>query len=481
MEITPSRSRPKKTGSFFLVGMLTAGVYLFAAIFYIRGTQAYTRTVRELFAWFLVLSLLFLFWKGCELVKQSSDVLRMSRVIYFAAFFCLAAFFTFPFHSTDVFGYINRGWQQVHYNQNPYVYAISDINGWERDPMLWDHWIYNPNPYGFLFTLLARVLCLIGQGNWWLTLYLFKGINVLAYAITAGLVWLSAKRLGHRKPVVSLYLFLWNPLILMHHIANGHNDILTGCLMVLSMYLAIVGAWFWVIPVLVAATLLKYGPVLLIPAAFIFVVKNKGWKVAILSCLVGALIFVCVSAPYLPDWRQFRVEDIQSNASLIDNSLHSFLIHIFENVARLIPPLASYHGIADNLIKFTLRVGFLGFLVFQFYKLLWKQKTETLIEHSALIMFVLLCVVTSKFNAWYLAMLLPLALLLEEKHWLRHLIVLISCSELLSITFFKQAYMLNYFAMILLPAWIIYRKIRREREADETPLKELSDSPSLVS
>ena len=43
--------------------------------------------------------------------------------------------------------------------------------------------------------------------------------------------------------------------------------------------------------------------------------------------------------------------------------------------------------------------------------------------------------------------------------------MLISCSELFSLTFFKQAYILNYFAMLLVPTWIIYRQVRRERAA----------------
>src|SRR5919202_27946 len=114
----------------------------------------------------------------------------------------LSAVFVYPFHSTDVFGYINRGWQQVHYGQNPYVYTTSEIPGWRQDPMIWEHWIYNPNPYGFLFTLLTRLLCQVGGGNWALTLLLFKAVNAAAYAIPAWLIGAGAKLLGHHRPMV---------------------------------------------------------------------------------------------------------------------------------------------------------------------------------------------------------------------------------------------------------------------------------------
>ena len=67
-------------------------------------------------------------------------------------------------------------------------------------------------------------------------------------------------------------------------------------------------------------------------------------------------------------------------------------------------------------------------------------------------------VASSKFNAWYLGMVLPLALFEDVSYWLRRLVVLISGAELFSLTFFKQAYMLNFFAMILVPSWIVFRQ-----------------------
>jgi hypothetical protein len=214
--------------------------------------------------------------------------------------------------------------------------------------------------------------------------------------------------------------------------------------------------------VLVLATLLKYGPVVLIPFALIFVIKNFGWKTAILSSLLGAAIFVAVSAPYLVDWKQFRLDDIKGNATLIDNSLHSFLIHIFENIARLLPPLSSYHGLVDGLIKNVLRLGLIAFLLFQLVTIPKNFSATILLKKSLLIMFVLICVASSKFNAWYMGMLLPLALLLDARYWLRRVVVLITGAELFSLTFFKQAYMLNFFAMMLVPSWIVYKQERKE-------------------
>jgi hypothetical protein len=455
-------SAPATRRSLYLIGGLAVGVYTLTLIFYFKGPQSHSRTGRELFAWFLVPTCLLLFGKGYKVVTETGE-LPIRIVVGFGILFCLLAFFIFPFHSTDVFGYINRGWQQVHYHQNPYVYFTADIPGWQQDPMLRDHWIYNPNPYGFLFTLLARLLAWLGRGNWWPTLFLFKGVNVLAYGATSWLVWSGAKRLGHSKPLTDLYLFMWNPLILLHHIANGHNDILTGYFVALALYLAVVGAGFWIIPVLVLATLLKYGPAILIPLALIFVFKNYGWKKALFSCLLGGAIAVAVGAPYLVDWHQIRLDDIKGNATLIDNSLHSFLIHIFENLARLLPPLSAWHGLVDGLIKNSLRLGLVIFLLVQLLTIPRNFSAQIFLKKSLLVMFVLICLASSKFNAWYMGMLLPLALLLDAKYWLRRLVVLITGAELFSLTFFKQAYILNFFAMILVPSWIVFRQEKKAR------------------
>jgi hypothetical protein len=383
----------------------------------------------------------------------------------------LLAFLIFPFHSTDVFGYINRGWQQVHYGQNPYAYYLSEVPNWQQDPMLREHWLYNPNPYGFLFTLLTRFICRLGNGNWWLTLALFKATNVLAYALTAWLLWSASKRVNYLKPATALYLFMWNPLILMHHIANGHNDVLTGLFVVLALYLAITKKYLWIVPALIAAALLKFAPVLLVPPALVFVFRNKDWKVAALSCLLGGVLIVLVSFPYLRDWQILKLEDMLGNATLIDNSLHSLLIHIFENIARLFSGLAPLHSFIDSAIKFVLRIGLVIFVIYHWLKIPRDFDARALTVKSLLILFALICVASSKFNAWYLAMILPLALLLEDDHWLRRLVVLITGTELLSLTFFKQAYMLNYFAMILVPAWIVFRQERRRRREllTETP------------
>jgi hypothetical protein len=445
-------------------GTLTAAVYAATFLFYVRGFRGYTRTAREVFIWLAMLPLLYLYWRGYRIVRDSGGELKTSHVVWFAALFCVTCAAVYPFHSTDVFGYINRGWQQVHYHMNPYVYTVAEVPGWRDDPMIWDHWIYNPTPYGFLFTLLARLLAALGGGNWTLTLALFKAVNVAAYALTGWLVWSGAKHLGHERPLLALYSFLWNPLVLLHHLANGHNDILIGCALSLAAYLVVTGRDVWVLPALASAVVLKYAPALLVPATLVYVFKKRGWKTTAVGCALAAVIVVSAAAPFLADWRQFRLEDMRDNATLIDNSLHSFLIHIYENAARLFKALAPFHEAVDAGIRAVLRGFFAVFLVVVHLRFLKRSSAGRLLELWSLVLLVLMCVFSSKFNAWYMGMLLPSALFLAERHWLRRVTLLVTAAQTLSLTFFKQAYILNYFAMILVPAAVVFRQVRREKE-----------------
>jgi len=225
------------------------------------------------------------------------------------------------------------------------------------------------------------------------------------------------------------------------------------------------------LPALAAATMLKYAPALLVPAALVYVFRKRGWKTAALGCLLAALVVVAAAAPFLADWRQFRLEDIRDNATLIDNSLHSFLIHIYENAARLVKPLAQFHGAVDAFIRGALRAGFAVFLVVIHLRFLRRNSAGRLVELWALVMLVLMCVVSSKFNAWYMGMLLPPALFLPERHWLRRLTLLVTTAQTLSLTFFKQAYILNYLAMILVPAAAVFRQVRGERDSRQMAVK----------
>src|SRR5262249_11244574 len=142
-------------------------------------------------------------------------------------------------------------------------------------------WLDIPVPYGFLFSLLARGIAWLGHGNLWLTLGLFSLLNLLMHAGTALVLWKAATALPHTRGKVLLYIYCWNPFIVLQNLADLHNDVIVGFLVVLAAYLLLKGRAVWTLPLLVAAALIKYATLVLIPFALLFLLRSKGWRSAV--------------------------------------------------------------------------------------------------------------------------------------------------------------------------------------------------------
>ncbi len=469
------------SSSFVGIGIVTIVIYFLMWWIYRESPHALPRLQREFFIWGAVISLIACYWQGFRLIQRRPKGFYLYALLGFAALFSVMALYTVPFHSTDLYGYINRGWQQVAYGMNPYAYVIDDIPHWNQDPMLTNHWVNNPCPYGFLFAGLAYILCLLGGGEWVLTLFLFKGLNVFAHWATAWLLWTGARKLNAPRPDLILFLYLWNPLIVMHQLVNGHNDILMGTLATLGIYLALIGAWIWVLPVLIASALVKYASAVLIPVAMVYIGRQAGWAKLLQGCLVGALTFFALSLPYLLDWQHFRLQDMGSNATLTHNSFHAMIFHSYKSLGELVFPALLP---TVDLFKNTLKQLLWGSYLLSFAGvLLWMLRTRalnffTFLTAGVLLQAGLICVVSSKFYAWYLGMFFPMALLLPEGFWLRRLIVVLSCTLLLAFTFLGQAHIANYLVMMLTPTAIIlgheWRNRHKQIPLPAEPLKAAS-------
>lgn len=440
---------------------------LLTLLFYRTPALCGPRWAREVFVWPLTAALLLGYWQGYRAVF--SQEIKSKWLWLTAILFAIVAVLIPPFHSTDIYGYINRGWQQLQYGLNPYVYTVDHIPNWGQDPMITDHWVNNPSPYGFLYLLVAKLLCWIGHGDKPLTVLVFKAWNGLLYLLTAGLIWIGAKQLnetgpdrfqGKLKPELALYLYLWNPLVLIHSLANGHNDILMGFFVTLSALCGILGGWLWIIPALMAAILVKYGALVILPLALLYLLKNKQWFALLGGGVIAALLFGLTGLPYLPDWQQFHLSEINRNAFVSHGSLHSLIYSIFKNLDKTVLPALHPHR---ELVRSVLKNMLLGSYALFFLGLCWQRIRQSTypatqwVRDSLLVMTILICLVSLKFYPWYLGMFFPLAFYLAEGDWLRRFIVLLSCAQLFSITFIGQAHLLNFIVMTGLPiGWLFW-------------------------
>jgi len=465
----PAPDSGRLQGNFLKIAALTVLIYAVLAFFYNTPALSHPRLNKEILVWPVTFGLLWAYWQGTKAIGQGRDI-PARWILLPGLLLAILALLTPPFHSTDMFGYVNRGWQQVHYHMNPYVYTVDAIPNWQADPMITDHWVNNPSPYGFLYLLIAKGLCLLGQGNRALTLTVFKLGNLVMHLLTAGLVWLGAKHLNNKpgsptfnklQPVLALYLYLWNPLVLINTLANGHNDIYMGFFVMLSALFAVMGSWVWMLPALMAATLIKYGAVVIFPIAGLFLIKNKAWKALGIGTMAALGIFGITGIPFLPDWQQFHLSEINHNAFVSHGSIHSMIFTSFKTLSKEVFP--AWYPFRETVRSFLKNSLLLGYALF-FVGLCWKRLRQSeytalgFVRDALLVMSVLVCFVSLKFYPWYFGMFFPLALLLPEGDVLRRWVLVVSGAQLFAITFIGQAHMLNFVVMTGLPtAWVLWQ------------------------
>jgi len=420
------------------IGVITAGAYAVNAIHY--GWSPLTKDwIDDFAAWGIAGALIILYWAGYRTLQQATRPVSLAVVVLPVIALLAISFVTIPFDSTDVFQYMSLGWAEAHYGLNPYTNVLRDIPGIERDPMSSAAWMEsNKNPwldlpmvYGFTFAAFIKAVAWLGQGNWWLTLALFKFVNVGAFGLTSALIWSLTRVLGQARPDIALYLFTWSPLILLHHIANAHNDLLMGALIVLSVWLLNGKGSIWAPAVLMMATMLKYAALPLLPLALIFIVRKEGWGRAMIGAVAAVLSGLLLSLPYWGSIGRFRFDLIFAQLSKTTaGSLYALVYYVYR--ATSLGSLETF-GSMLKLVIWIVSLGFVTHAGLQF----WKQKKPTLsslIATCSVILFIVIFVASSQFYSWYIGMFLPLALLLDAQHWLRQLAVLLGGTHALSLT-----------------------------------------------
>lgn len=173
----------------------------------------------------------------------------------------------YPVNAIDTHMYAVRSRLFTEYGENPTAVYPRDFPNDPWRGYISDEWAGNVSPYGPLWNLVAAPVTLIAGDSILIALLGFKALAVASLLVGA---WLIARLLAGvpgANPAAGALIYLWNPLVLWEGAGNGHNDLLMTLLL-----LAAISAWHrrvyrWVIPILVAAALLKYVAVLLVPLA----------------------------------------------------------------------------------------------------------------------------------------------------------------------------------------------------------------------
>jgi hypothetical protein len=369
-----------------------------------------------------------------------------------------------PFHSRDLYGYINRGAQQVFYSLNPYLFTVSDIPDWQTDPMFHSHWVSNPCPYGFFFALLAKGLVALSFKHFWVAFLLFKTVSLGVHLGTTALVYRLSNQLKLPSPWLNAYLYGMSPLMLLHLVGNGHNDGLVALTLLGAFSLALGRRWHWASwPVLVVSILTKYLAVLAAPFLAVLVWRRYGLRAVFLGSALGVLMLAILAWPYVATvpggLAGFPWERMQENATLAQHSFHSLVNRLVFYGGKLLPFLLG----GQEAINWGVKVLLLGGFGLFYMGALWsylrvgaERLAEDWVRWVGGVMVLLLVLVSPKFHGWYLGMVFPLVLLMAERGFLRRFVLGMTLVQLAGFTPLENLHIGNYLILTVAPlvwAW----------------------------
>jgi hypothetical protein len=220
----------------------------------------------------------------------------------FAGLFATTLFWLMPITS-DLFAYLSQAHMFTDLGGNPLLDAPLDFN----DPLVLAYptfYASYPTAYGPAWLLVSAPGTL---GGWDVVaglLYL-KGLAVTAFL---GCAWLLERILQMLRPasaVEGLYLFAWNPLVLVMAVGDGHNDIVMMVLVLLSVWFLLRERWLLAFGALILSIWIKYVSLILFPLLVLYVWQHSGgkqgsrrWVPLVGGGLVAVLVSVCVFVPF---------------------------------------------------------------------------------------------------------------------------------------------------------------------------------------
>jgi hypothetical protein len=401
-------------------------------------------------------------------LSTQNDEKAIVRLVFIGLFMASVLLIgVIPFHSSDLYGYLNRGFQQSVLHTNPYTTPVAAIPQWEQWSFLQNHWIYNPCPYGFFFAQLAKGLTSWVGSHFFGAVLLFKTFNVLLVAGTAWLLYQLVERFGVRRPALALYLFALNPLVLLHAVGNGHNDILMIFLLMVSLWATTsqrARVWTW--PLLLLSVLTKYASLLFGPFLLVLFIKKRWWPSLLIGLVLSLALLMILGAPYVQLGHPWPWRDLLDNAGKSQHSIIDMLATIVGLGAGFLD--GGKHGLfSETVWKQTISglkplflTGFAGFYLFWWWRFCQKPPKDgllvALLQPAVTTMLVLVALAGAKFHPWYVIMFLPLALLLEEQSRIRRFSLLFGFIQLAGFTVLQNLAVINVLLLTLLPAVLVF-------------------------
>jgi hypothetical protein len=242
-----------------------------------------------------------------------------------------------PFDSADLYDNVMHGRILGVYAKNPFIQVGRDF---PTDPFLpYMAWKLSPSAYGPAWELAAGLTARLAQvvasrsGGQLLA-------NVVAFKLLAGAFWMGSiglaaillRRFKPRNALAGVYLLAWNPIVLYATWGNGHNEMAVVFWILLAAWLIFENRLTLAVLALVAGTLTKFIPVLLLPAVVAIAWRRLGSRRKRLNflALTASLSLLMAALAYAPFWEGVRTLTIGRRLMLFSSSIPAVIYNLLK-------------------------------------------------------------------------------------------------------------------------------------------------------
>lgn len=221
--------------------------------------------------------------------------LSARRVIVVGVLLHLLALAVPLFLSRDVYSYAIYGRMVSEHGANPYTEIPAAFAEDPLYPLVSVDWIDSRSVYGPAFTAVsAGVTSLTSSPSG--TVFGFKAVAAAAGVLTMLLTAMAARRAAPRRAAFAAALVGWNPVIVFHGVAGGHNDALVGLSVAAGMLLVLLRRELLATAALTVGALVKVSAAvpLLVAAAALAFRRPDGRRARELAQHVGVAVIVAL-------------------------------------------------------------------------------------------------------------------------------------------------------------------------------------------
>ncbi len=262
-----------------------------------------------------------LYWLGWRLAQRTRGRAAWIVVLGGAAAFSVALLFIYPFDAADIFDNILHGRILGVYGANPFRRIAAQFS---EDPFLpYMAWRRTPSAYGPAWEVMATLTARIMGNSIIANVIAFKLLVGTFLAASVGVVAAILRRLAPEQALAGVLWLAWNPVVLYETLGNGHNDIVMVFWMLVATWALLRQRYTLSILSLVVGALVKFVPLLMLPAAGLIALRelrNARARLRFLAVTTFSALLLFALA-YGPFWYGIETLGIDRRTRLFTASL----------------------------------------------------------------------------------------------------------------------------------------------------------------